>query len=56
MLICLLTMGPVNAKIQRIRIPGIDPPGCIAADAPEAGLKLALLAWYVISDRWHEHT
>lgn len=33
--------------MRQIRIPGIDPPGGIAADAPEAGLKLALLAWYV---------
>ena len=47
MLICLLTMAPVSAHARRIHIPGIDPPGGTPPDSPEAGLKVALIAWWV---------
>ncbi|THH03145.1 hypothetical protein EW145_g6492 [Phellinidium pouzarii] len=44
MFLCLLTMGIATQYTRRITIPFIDPPGVgTPVDAPEAGLKVALL-------------
>ena len=48
MLVCFLSISPVTARVRRIRILKIDLPGGTPPEAPQAGLKVALLAWYIM--------
>ena len=50
MVICVATTDKLTRMSRHVKLPFIDPPGVgTPAEAPEAGLKVVLIAWYVLS-------